>query len=68
MTLDDDPDLDGTDAAHPAWWRGQEAGFDGAMGMIEKALTERPAGVISNERWQALRERIYAMANRSRSD
>jgi hypothetical protein len=63
----DDPELDGTDAAHPAWWRGQEYGFDAAMRMIEQALVERPAGVIGNAQWQALRERIYDMASRSRS-
>lgn len=61
---DDDPELDGEDAAHPAWWRGQQAGFDAAMRLIEMALIERPTGTIRNERWQALRELIHAMANR----
>ena len=60
--MNDNPEYDGTDFAHPAWWRGHQAGFDAAMPLIERALTEKPAGKIGNARWQTLRERVYALA------
>lgn len=36
--MEDDPNLDGTDAAHPAWWRGQERGVDGTLKILAEAL------------------------------
>lgn len=36
----DDPSLDGTDGAHPAWWRGQDAGVDGAAAVLEKVTAD----------------------------
>lgn len=32
----DHPDLDATDGAHPAWWRGQEAGAKGLEMRLKK--------------------------------
>lgn len=37
-TVVDNPFWDGTDAAHPAWWRGQERGVDGTCEQIRKIL------------------------------
>ena len=34
----DSHDLDGTEAAHPAWWRGNDAGVLGAVRVITRAL------------------------------
>ena len=55
----DDKDLDGTDFAHPAWWRGEQLG--GAM--IVRVLTEvldtgEHVGVFSNPALEALACRI----------
>jgi hypothetical protein len=38
----DDPKLDGTDGAHPAWWRGHDAGVAAILVKIRKAVIERP--------------------------
>lgn len=37
--LRDDPECDGTDAAHPAWWRGNEAGVEGAVREMSRVLS-----------------------------
>lgn len=42
-TYSDGPDLDGTDGAHPAWWRGHEQSMDKA--------TEQLAKVVGESRW-----------------
>jgi hypothetical protein len=34
----DDPSLDGTDGAHPAWWRGDDHGY-------QRALDAQPVGL-----------------------
>lgn len=36
----DDATLDGTDAAHPAWWRGHDAGAKGMTAALEEARAE----------------------------
>jgi hypothetical protein len=53
------PDLDGTDAAHPAWWRGQDYG----AASICRALTEvldgkQPSGKCA-EPFETLRRRVW---------
>lgn len=34
----DDPSLDGTDFAHPAWWRGNDRGVEAMCKIIEKTM------------------------------
>lgn len=41
----DAPDLDATDGAHPAWWRGHDAGCRGMREAWERACTERDAAI-----------------------
>lgn len=36
----DDPEADGTDAAHPAWWRGNDAGCKGALALVARLRAE----------------------------
>lgn len=36
----DDPEADGTDAAHPAWWRGQDAGCKGSLALVRRLRVE----------------------------
>lgn len=42
-TPPDDPEADGTDAAHPAWWRGNDAGCKGAMSLLARLRTDNDA-------------------------
>lgn len=60
----DAPELDGTDDAHPAWWRGSKAGVAGACERIENALGGRDsgAGVLGNARLESLRRRVLAIS------
>lgn len=60
--LPDDPELDGTDGAHPAWWRGQSDGVDGACARIEAAIDgmDSGAGVLGNDRLEKLRRKLLA--------
>lgn len=58
----DDPDADGTDNAHPAWWRGQDA----AVAMLTHTINEildgkdNGAGVMA-EPLESLRRRLLAL-------
>lgn len=40
----DDPDFDGTDAAHPAWWRGNDRGVEAMCEIIEKTMRGENVG------------------------
>jgi len=61
-TLQDAPELDATDFAHPAWWRGHIHGTDGSVRAIESYFIEdRIAGVVNHEGLRKLRERIHVM-------
>jgi hypothetical protein len=52
---DDDPSLDATDGAHPAWWRGHDHGVAAALGMVER--------VIAGERITGAQERLQGVLN-----
>lgn len=54
-TVPDDPTLDGTDGAHPAWWRGSDHGYAKGLadrstapdeGALREALREALAGAL----------------------
>ncbi|MFW6056852.1 MAG: hypothetical protein ACOC9B_06050 [Chloroflexota bacterium] len=42
----DDTQWDGTDAAHPAWWRGNDAGVQGTLDRIEQVLDGKYDDVV----------------------
>lgn len=44
QALRDDPESDATDAAHPAWWRGEEYGAFEMVRMVEKILAGQDSG------------------------
>jgi hypothetical protein len=44
-TIPDDPGRDGTDAAHPAWWRGQDYGCEMTVAVINRVLDSLEQGV-----------------------
>ena len=55
----DNEELDGTDAAHPAWWRGQDYGADSICRALTKVLDgKEPAGTCG-EPYEKLRRRVW---------
>jgi hypothetical protein len=58
----DDPELDGTDAAHPAWWRGQQYGADAICREVNKILdgNGNESGV-GHEPLESTRRRLFAL-------
>lgn len=65
----DRPDCDGTDAAHPAFWRGHDHAIKTACQMLNEIMDGRaePAGV-SSEPWESTRRRLYALVHKDRDD
>lgn len=59
----DYPFFDGTDAAHPAWWRGNDAGVDGAVRRIEEVLSGKDdgSGVLGYAPLENLRRRLIGL-------
>ena len=55
-----DPEMDGTDFAHPAWWRGRAASFVMTCREVNDILDGIKSEVgVSTEPWQSLRQRLY---------
>lgn len=55
----DNPELDGTDGAHPAWWRGDEHGTEMVMREVNKWLDGAPVkGSYGSQRLNEMRERV----------
>ncbi|MGL6289245.1 MAG: hypothetical protein ACRC2H_00995 [Silanimonas sp.] len=62
----DDSDLDGTDGAHPAWWRGSDHGFVGAVAAIQSILDGSDNGSgVANEPWESARRKLIALRDRA---
>lgn len=57
----DNPENDGTDAAHPAWWRGEKAGVEGICHTLNKVLDIKasPFGSFANPLVQQTMNRIW---------
>jgi hypothetical protein len=60
-----DPQWDGTDAAHPAWWRGNDRGCRFVTQRLTDALDGKDdgAGWIGYPPLEALRRRLLAIAD-----
>lgn len=62
----DDPHWDGTDGAHPAWWRGNDAGFAAAWRDLAKILADPStylrAAAVSDLPWAEARRTVATMA------
>lgn len=61
----DDPSLDATEAAHPAWRRGEAYGTQTVLARIEQILDghDDGSGVIENAQLEALRRRLLALTS-----
>lgn len=62
----DDPSLDGTDCAHPAFWRGVDYGIAGLIIRIERILAKKDngSGVIGNPKIEALRRKLLLLVGK----
>lgn len=59
----DDPTLDGTDYAHPAWWRGCDHGVRQAVGVLERVLAgdDAGAGAVADAGLEHVRRAVLAL-------
>lgn len=58
----DYPEADGTDAAHPAWWRGNDAGVVSLCAEINAILDGKDSGRgVAREPWEGVRRRLLAL-------
>jgi len=62
----DNPEHDGTDLAHPAWWRGCDSGADNTVVVIHQMLDDieagkEKAGTFGSQKLNMLRDRLYQM-------
>lgn len=58
----DRPETDATDYAHPAWWRGNDAGVAAVVAMLSKHLDGEPVvGTVNYAPLQAVRARVAAL-------
>jgi len=55
----DEPGLDGTNEAHPAWWRGQERGAEGVIEVLTEILDGKShTGTFGSPALEALARRL----------
>lgn len=56
--LKDNPDFDATDAAHPAWWRGNDAGVEAACDQVLAMLSTGRRGSYGSPKLTAISEKV----------
>lgn len=62
MELWDEPETDGTDHAHPAWWRGEKHAVETLCRQINAILDGEPAHAgVGGEPWEGTRARLRAL-------
>jgi hypothetical protein len=65
--MTDDPEYDGTDAAHPAWWRGHDQTVQAMCHQINRILDGKDDGRgTCNEPWESVRRRLLALRDSSK--
>lgn len=58
----DYPELDATDGAHPAWWRGHEHTAEVFCKLVNEILDGKPlGGGIAGQPWEDTRRRLEAL-------
>lgn len=58
----DYPELDCSDGAHPAWWRGEKYGFDECVRAVSNVLDGKDNGSgVASEPWEGVRRRLLAL-------
>jgi hypothetical protein len=63
VVLPDNAEWDGTDAAHPAWWRGHAMGVLGMTAKVEAILDgkDNGAGVTTSQAVEIVRRRLLKL-------
>jgi len=63
VRAEDNPEWDATDAAHPAWWRGDAHGVQVCVDRINRILDGKDdgRGIIGHEPLETLRRRLLAL-------
>lgn len=63
VRIDDNPFWDATDAAHPAWWRGNDAGVQAVVERLTRTLDggDTGSGVFGYPPLTKLRDRILRL-------
>lgn len=56
-----DPALDGTDGAHPAYWRGCDAAFSSMSQQALEILNGKEPVGVCQEPWQSIRKHIWEL-------
>lgn len=57
----DYPEMDGTEFAHPAWWRGHDHGLAVVCRKVNAILDGIESNGIASEPWHSLQQRLYAI-------
>jgi hypothetical protein len=65
--LRDHPEFDCTDAAHPAWWRGQDHAVRVMCQLVTDLLDGKEVAGVCNEPWETVRNRIAALVKQAAS-
>jgi len=62
LVYPDNPELDATDWAHPAWWRGNDRGVEATCEMLHAIIDGKyPQGTVGYEPLERLRWRIQGL-------
>jgi hypothetical protein len=62
VTIPDDPELDGTDWAHPAWWRGHDHTTKVFCHLVTEILDGKDDGTgVNHEPWHTVRRRLLTL-------
>lgn len=64
--VEDNPENDATDFAHPAWWRGNDAGVFTLCTLINKILDGEDLAGFCSDPWHTTRERIYNLVREAK--
>lgn len=65
--LRDHPEFDCTDAAHPAWWRGQDHAVWVMCQLVTDLLDGKEIAGVCNEPWETVRKRIATLVKQAAS-
>jgi len=57
----DNPEFDGTDGAHPAYWRGHDQAVAGLCQRITEILDGKLVVGVCAEPWETIRQRLVAL-------
>lgn len=63
--IKDDPECDGTDGAHPAWWRGNDAAVVSCAHIIKYVCLNGKGNGVANEPWESAKVAVESLRLRA---